>query len=73
MNIKSNEKPKRIRDVCQFCKGLKPMKNELRLCKTVGLQAGKRKQGRIYLPKELIGKQVEIVFSRDDLKSLKKK
>ena len=66
MKIKS-ETPKRIRDVCQFCKGLKPIQNEIRLCKTVKYHACKT-EGIIYLPKELNGKQVEIIFSKDDLK-----
>ena len=66
MKIKSEE-PKRCRDVCQFCKGLKPIQNEIRLCKTVKPHSNSL-EGKIYLPKKLIGKQVVIVFSKDDLK-----
>ena len=57
-----SEEPKRTRGVCQFCKGLKPIQNEIRLCKTVN-----KTDSRVYLPRKLIGKQVEIVFSRDDI------
>ena len=64
-----SEEPKRIRNVCQFCKGLYPIQNEIRLCKTAKLNTNKS-SCRIFLPKELNGKQVEIVFSKDDLQSI---
>ena len=55
------------RGICDKCHGILPMKNETRIRKIVRKHTSRSKQpcGVVYLPKELINKTVEIVFSSD--------